>query len=90
MIHEICDCGQYVVSYPWVDIHEVMRMRRWAKTGVARQLRQEAGLSLAEMAQAVGASRSALHFWETGQRVPRPDNAARWAEVLEGLFQESR
>ena len=65
---------------------ELVRVRRLVTTGVAREVRQEAGLSLAEMANAVGVHRMTIHKWERGRHRPRGVAALRYAEVLEELM----
>jgi DNA-binding transcriptional regulator YiaG len=57
-----------------------------ARTGVARAIRQEAHVSLREVAQAVeGVDRTTILRWETGQRAPRGEAAIRYLRVLEEL-----
>jgi DNA-binding XRE family transcriptional regulator len=56
--------------------------------GERRALRERAGLSLAEIAEAVGVSRQAVGHWELGERMPRPELAHRYVAVL-GLLREA-
>ncbi|HYN64055.1 MAG TPA: helix-turn-helix transcriptional regulator [Candidatus Limnocylindrales bacterium] len=60
-------------------------VRRMARTGAARAMREEAAISLREMAEAVGTSRASLSRWERFEAVPRAEAALRWARVLEGF-----
>ncbi|CAN5514747.1 hypothetical protein BH20ACT21_BH20ACT21_25280 [soil metagenome] len=66
---------------------DLVRVRRLVSTGVAREVRQEAGLSLAEMANAVGVHRMTVHKWERGRHRPKGDAALRYAHVLDELMQ---
>lgn len=68
------------------DLRGLLRVRRLAEQGVARALRLEAGLSLAEMAAAVGGvDRTTIHKWERCVRRPRGPAALRYLSVLEEL-----
>jgi transcriptional regulator with XRE-family HTH domain len=62
-------------------------VRRLARTGAARAMREEASLSLREMAEAVGTTRASLSRWERHESIPRASAALRWVAVLEGLAQ---
>lgn len=50
--------------------------------GVRRALREAAGLSLADVADAVGVSRQAVGHWEDGTRFPRPEHLEPYVQVL--------
>lgn len=68
--------------------HELVlltRARRLARSGEAQALRLAAGLSLREVADAVGISHSNLWRWEAGQRAPRGAAAIAWAQLLDQL-----
>ena len=60
------------------------RARQQLRTApaTARALREQAGLTQAEVAGALGVSRVAVHLWETGQRTPRGDLAVRYLGLL--------
>lgn len=62
--------------------------RRAAQSGQARRIRIAAGLSLADLAAALGVSRAALSRWECGHRVPRGAAAQRYAGLLEALARQ--
>lgn len=49
---------------------------------VARDLRRQSALSLAEVGRALGVSHAAVHRWETGRRIPRGDLAVRYLDLL--------
>ena len=61
---------------------ELVEMRRLARSGGARARRQQAGLSLAEVGRAVGASAAAVSRWENGQRRPTGGAALAYARLL--------
>jgi transcriptional regulator with XRE-family HTH domain len=50
--------------------------------GSGRRHRIEIGLTLHELAEAVGVTTATLSRWETGQVRPRSDAAVRWADAL--------
>jgi transcriptional regulator with XRE-family HTH domain len=50
-----------------------------------RALRRGAGLTLADVADAVGVTRQAVSWWERGQRTPRGENLDAYGEVLRAL-----
>jgi transcriptional regulator with XRE-family HTH domain len=68
-----------------VELEHVVWIRRLAKNGGARAIRQEAAISLSEAARAIGVTPGAVSRWERGQRTPRINEAQRWAELLRGL-----
>ncbi len=74
-------CG-YVSSMKSKDL---IRVRRMAETGLARRIREDAGVSLAELALDVGVHKTNVHRWETGSRRPRGEPAIRYLRVLEEL-----
>jgi len=69
-------------------IVELVRVRRLARTGEARRIRLQSGLSLAEIADAVGVSVGAVSRWENGQRRPTGDRALVYADLLGQLQRE--
>jgi len=64
---------------------ELAAARRLAACGEAHRIREAAGLSLAEVAGAVGISIAALSRWETGHRRPSGAPAVAWARLLAKL-----
>jgi transcriptional regulator with XRE-family HTH domain len=64
---------------------KLVTVRAAAQSGRTRQIRLAAGLSLRELADAVGVGASTLYRWETGDRRPRGDAALRYAELLNEL-----
>jgi len=68
-----------------MKVEEVAWIRRLARSGTARSIREAAGISVRELAGELGVSPGAVSRWERGQRSPRSDTAAKWAEVLRRL-----
>jgi len=64
---------------------DLIRVRRLAATGAARAMREDAGLSLAKIADAAGVHKVTVFRWEHGQRRPRGPAAERYLRVLEEL-----
>jgi DNA-binding transcriptional regulator YiaG len=71
------------------DLSDLARIRTLVRVGVARDVRIRAGLSLPEVADAVGVSPSTVWRWEHGQRVPRGDAALRYGELMTRLLGSS-
>lgn len=67
------------------DLLLLARARRLASTGEARRLREQAALSLREVADAVGMPHTTLWRWENGQRTPHGAKASAWALLLDEL-----
>jgi transcriptional regulator with XRE-family HTH domain len=66
-------------------IRELVRIRELARSGVAREIRTRAGLSLAEVATELGVDPGAVAKWETGKSAPRAEVALRYARLLREL-----
>jgi DNA-binding transcriptional regulator YiaG len=64
---------------------DLIRVRRLAATGAARALREDAGLSLAELARAADVHKTTIFRWENGLRRPRGEAANRYLTVLKEL-----
>lgn len=62
--------------------------RRQFATGIARQRRQAAALSLREVAEALGVDVATCWRWEHGRATPRPEAARRWMELLDAIEAE--
>lgn len=67
------------------DLTRLAEVRRMYRNGEARALRIASAVSQAELARAIGASRSALSLWESGRRSPHGDAALRCWIVLEAM-----
>jgi transcriptional regulator with XRE-family HTH domain len=63
----------------------IVEARQTVKSGRATELRRTAGLSQGELAALVGVAPSAISRWESGSRVPRPDEAVAYGRVLRKL-----
>ena len=55
-----------------------------------RALREAAGLSMIELADALGCHRTAVFRWETGEREPKGDLRRRYAAFLEAAREAIR
>lgn len=64
---------------------DAKRARDLPPPAVRRHLRERAGLSQEQLAQALGVGRTAVTRWETGAREPRPAVRLDYIEILERL-----
>ncbi len=55
------------------------------KSGRAKQIRVDAGLSQAELGADVGVTYQAISRWEANERVPHGEVAVRYLQVLRQL-----
>lgn len=69
-------------------LRAVARGRRYAQTRLGRRVREAAGLSVAELAEAVGVDPGTVRRWETGERLPRREEAVRYGRLLDVLRHE--
>jgi DNA-binding transcriptional regulator YiaG len=70
--------------------HALVEARQMASSGVARMIREAAGLSLAEMGRAVAVDPATVWRWETGERTPTAEPAVRWRDFLVELRDRNR
>ncbi len=68
------------------EVVELSRCRSLVASGAARSIREAAGLSLSEVAGAVGVSKAAIMLWERGDRVPRGAPALAYGRLLQELM----
>lgn len=68
-----------------ISPYRLARVRQQLTSGEARDIRRKAKVSQAEVAAAVGVTVAAVSRWESGQRCPGTDMAARYARVLDAL-----
>jgi predicted transcriptional regulator len=68
-----------------VSVEQLTWVRRLARSGGARAIRESAGLSASEVARELGVSPAAVSRWERGERAPRADLAEEWAALLRRL-----
>jgi DNA-binding transcriptional regulator YiaG len=71
-------------------ILQLKQARDWARNGRAREIREHADLSPADVASVVGVATSTVWRWETGQRRPYGDAAVRYAAFLDHLDEMRR
>lgn len=64
--------------------------RRALRDGTAREVREDADLSVTEVAEALQVSPSTVTRWECGSRTPSSALALRYGQVLTALKAESR
>ena len=67
---------------PGADLELLLEARAAAESGAARWLRQAAGLSQREMADAIGRTPGCVSLWEHGGRKPTGEGAIRYARAL--------
>ena len=77
--------AQCPVAMEATDVAEVMEVRALARSGEARTIREAAGLSIREVAAAVGVAPSTVWRWENGAVMPRWEDAQRYARLLQQL-----
>lgn len=61
---------------------QLVRLRHLVKSGEAKRIREEAGLSVRAAAGAANISAAGLWRWEAGERIPTGDPALRYAGFL--------
>ena len=71
------------------DAIRIVKLRRSLKSGEAREVRERAGLSQADVARALGVHEMTLGGWERGQKVPRSTTALAYARLLDELREVS-
>lgn len=68
-----------------MEIDDVIWIRRVARNGAARAIREGACISGSELARQLEVSPAAVSRWERGERIPRADKAEKWAQLLRKL-----
>ncbi|MEU2800224.1 helix-turn-helix transcriptional regulator [Streptomyces sp. NPDC007117] len=71
------------------ELKRITAVRVLVASGKARDQRKARHLSLKEVAESIGTSRSTLYRWETGTATPNAANALRWADALEITVNDS-
>ena len=66
-------------------VRQVRQSRSLPPPALRREIRRAAGLSLEQVASAVGVSRQAVAHWEAGTRRPRASHLALYLDLLEQL-----
>lgn len=64
----------------------IAQVRALVRSGAARSIRQAAGLSLGEVARALGVSPSTVFRWEHAQRSPHGDAGIAYGRLLSQLM----
>jgi transcriptional regulator with XRE-family HTH domain len=67
----------------------LVKVRRLVTSGAAKSVRKAAGLSLPEVAEAVGSNPSTIHRWENNERSPHGEPAIRYGEFMQRLIEET-
>ena len=65
-----------------MEVSDFVRSRQLPQPELRRALRNEAGLTLAEVGDRCGVTRSAVSRWERGLRNPRGTNRVEYAKFL--------
>jgi transcriptional regulator with XRE-family HTH domain len=72
------------------DLVKIANARDHAVSGAGRLIRLSAGISLREMARAIGVDPSTLLKWERGEHRPTGAAAERWVDELILLAERKR
>lgn len=64
--------------------------RRMARNGIARRIRRDAEVSLAQIAAVVGVSPVSIFRWETGENLPTGTAALTYRDLLLDLQDVSK
>ena len=67
------------------DLLALAQGRLFVRSGTPRAVRLKLGLSLAEVAASVGATRSSVSRWERGETAPRSPAALRYVAEIKRL-----
>lgn len=80
-------CRVYTREYvsATAELVSLAAVRDATRTGRAKRLREDAGLSQSEVARAIRVSQACLSRWESGHRAPRGRAALRYARLLAQL-----
>ncbi len=70
------------------DLARVTRVRRLAKSGQAKRIREEAGASLRDVGGEVGVYPGTVYRWEAGLTRPGREHALKWEAALARLVEE--
>ncbi|MEU7978320.1 helix-turn-helix transcriptional regulator [Micromonospora sp. NPDC049081] len=67
------------------EIMLLVEAHKKARSGDAKRIRQQAGLTMSQVAAVVGVGESTVSRWEGGSRKPRGEHALKWAALLNEL-----
>jgi len=71
------------------DLAAAVRIRADLASDAARERREAAGVTAADMARVIGVSRQAVSSWETGAAVPTLEHALAYGKVLTALIRQA-
>jgi DNA-binding XRE family transcriptional regulator len=78
-----------------VPLAAIAAVRKMVAEGLVRQIREDAGLTQADIARKVGVGRSAVSQWEKARRIPSGRHSIKYAmamaeclAVAEGMGEE--
>lgn len=66
-------------------VDQVLEVLDWIRTGRARELREQSGLTQQDIAEHCGVTHTAVTRWERGDRRPSGSNAVTYHDVLSRL-----
>lgn len=69
------------------NLQDVVAARTAGRLGTARATREQAGLTLRELARHLQIHSSSLSYYERGLARPNPEVAARWYRALQEMAQ---
>lgn len=67
------------------DLAAAVRTRAELASDAARETREAAGVTAADIARTIGVTRQAVSSWETGAVVPTVEHALAYAKTLAAL-----
>jgi transcriptional regulator with XRE-family HTH domain len=79
---DLCPLCRTILTVRIADLTDVAEVRDLIRTGQARAIREAAGLSLSDLAGALGVWPSTVLRWERGDRRARGPAAARYYRLL--------
>ena len=65
-----------------IDLRRLSEARRLTRRGTGRELREECGLLISELAQVIPVNPITLIRWEAGDTQPNTLNALAWLDAL--------
>lgn len=68
-----------------IDPTDLARVRLLTDAGQARRIRELARLSQSDIARAAGVTPACISRWESGDRTPTGEGAAKYLQVLDRL-----
>lgn len=72
------------------DLRLIVKATTLARSGTAKSLRRQAGLTVEAVAREIDVDASTVSRWEGGSRTPRGENAIKWAKLLDQLDEQIR